>query len=131
MPEGGCHCGAVRFSITGERKYSGLCHCETCRRTTGGLTTAWAAYPREALKVEGDVATYSSSEGVERQFCGKCGTSLFYFNEPMMPGVADVLTVTFDDPADCAPQVHVNMADALPWEEGLDALPKFQRFPGQ
>jgi hypothetical protein len=47
-----------------------------------------------------------------------------------MPGVVDVLTVTFDEPQSCPPQLHVNMADALPWEADVEALPKFERFPG-
>jgi len=47
-----------------------------------------------------------------------------------MPGVVDILTATFDDPANHPPQLHVQMADALPWEAGLDTLPKFKRFPG-
>lgn len=131
MPAGGCHCGAVRYSADSELKHSSVCHCESCRRTTGGLTTAWLGYPSEGLKVEGEASVYSSSEGVERHFCGKCGTSLFYFNEPMMPGVVDILTVTLDEPASLAPQLHVNVADALPWEAGLEELPKFERFPGQ
>jgi hypothetical protein len=132
MPTGGCHCGAIRYSVTGEPKHSSVCHCESCRRTTGGLMTAWVGYPREALTVEqGEPRTYNSSTGVERQFCGECGTSLFYFNEPAMPGVADILTATFDKPKDFPPQLHVQMADALPWEAGLEALPKYRRFPGQ
>ncbi len=131
MPNGGCHCGAVRYSIAGEPRHSAVCHCETCRRTTGALTTAWVGYPVEALTVEqGEPRTYSSTSGVERQFCGICGTSLFYTNQPMMPGVVDVLTATLDEPQDFAPQIHVNMADALPWEAGVESLPKFARFPG-
>ena len=130
MPTGQCHCGAIRYSIDGELKHSGVCHCESCRRTTGGLTTAWLGYGKEGLAVEGEPRSYSSSEGVERRFCGTCGTSLFYFNEPMMPGVVDILTVTMAEPEELAPRLHVNMADALPWEAGLDELPKFERFPG-
>ncbi|MGV3554860.1 MAG: GFA family protein [Croceibacterium sp.] len=131
MPEGGCHCGAVRYSIDSELKHSSVCHCESCRRTTGGLSTAWLGYPREGLSVSGEPSSYSSSEGVERQFCGNCGTSLFYFNGSLMPGVVDILTVTLDDPAAFPPTLHVQLADALPWEAGLEALPKFDRFPGQ
>ena len=131
MPKGGCHCGAVRYSIDSELKHSSVCHCESCRRTTGGVITAWAGYPSEGLSVEGEVASYSSSEGVERQFCPRCGTSLFYFNEAMMPGIVDILTVTFDAPEDLPPRLHVMTSDALPWEQGLDDLPKFERFPGQ
>lgn len=130
MPQGGCHCGAVRYWAEGEVKHSGVCHCETCRRTTGGLSTAWVAFSNSELTVEGEPASYFSSEGVERQFCAKCGTSLFYFNEAMMPGVVDILTVTLDDPQSCPPDAHVNMADAIGWEAGLENLPKFERFPG-
>ena len=108
-----------------------MCHCESCRRTTGGLTTAWVGYPSDGFRVEGEPISYSSSDGVERQFCGNCGTSLFYFNEALLPGLVDVLTVTLDDPASCPPDLHVQVAEALPWEAGLDELPKFERFPGQ
>ena len=48
-----------------------------------------------------------------------------------MPGVADILTATLDDPDSCPPGAHVNMADAVGWEAGLEELPKFERFPGQ
>jgi len=131
MPTGGCHCGAIRYSLAGEPKHSSVCHCESCRRTTGGLTTAWLGYPGEALTVEqGEPRSYSSSPGVERRFCGACGTSLFYANEGAMPGVVDVLTATLDEPEAFAPALHVQTADALPWEAGLEALPKFRRFPG-
>ena len=131
MPEGGCHCGAVRYSAGGEVKHSGVCHCETCRRTTGALTTAWVAFSSDELTVEGEPASYFSSEGIERQFCAKCGTSLFYYNEALMPGVADILTATLDDPDSCPPGAHVNMGDAIGWEARLEELPKLARFPGQ
>ena len=131
MPTGGCHCGAIRYSVEGEPKHSSVCHCGSCRRTTGALTTAWLGYPNQALTVEqGRAISYNSSGGVERQFCGICGTSLFYFNEPAMPGVVDVLTATLDDPEAFPPALHVQMADALRWEAGLEELPKFDRFPG-
>lgn len=132
MASGGCHCGAIRYSVVGEPKHSSVCHCESCRRTTGGLMTAWLGYPSDALNVEqGEPTSYSSSSGVERRFCGACGTSLFYTNEPAMPGVVDVLTATLDKPEAFPPALHVQMADALPWEGKLDNLPKFRRFPGQ
>jgi hypothetical protein len=131
MATGGCHCGAIRYSVAGEPKHSSVCHCESCRRTTGGLSTAWLGYPNEALTVEqGEPKSYNSSGGVERRFCGECGTSLFYNNEPAMPGIVDVLTVTLDDPRAFPPVLHVQMADALPWEASLEGLPKFDRFPG-
>lgn len=131
MPQGGCHCGAVRYSVDSELKHNSVCHCVSCRRTTGALTTAWAGYPSDGLTIEGETRSYSSSAGVERHFCPTCGTSLFYFNEALMPGVVDILTPTFDDPENYPPALHVQMADALPWETSLAELPKYERFPGQ
>lgn len=125
---GQCHCGAVRYSVEGNIKHSSVCHCTSCRRTTGTLTSAWVGYPAAGLTVEGEPRSYASSEGVVRQFCPNCGTSLFYFNEGAMPGEVDIVTVTLDNPEDCAPTLHVQMIDALPWEESLDDLPKFERF---
>lgn len=58
------------------------------------------------------------------------GTSLFYVNEALMPGVVDILTATLDDPENYPPQLHVQIADALPWEAMLDDLPRFERYPG-
>lgn len=131
MAHGGCHCGAIRYSVEGHPKHSSVCHCESCRRTTGGLTTAWVGFPSEALALaQGEPRSYTSSTGVERQFCPACGTSLFYFNEPAMPGVVDILTATLDEPETFPPTLQVQMADALKWEAGLDDLPKFARFPG-
>ena len=47
-----------------------------------------------------------------------------------MSGVADVLVATLDEPAAFAPGAHVQMADAIEWEARLEAVPKFERFPG-
>ena len=44
--------------------------------------------------------------------------------------MVDILTATLDDPEAFAPGLHVQMADALKWERGLEELPKFDRFPG-
>ena len=37
---------------------------------------------------------------------------------------------TADDIADHAPQIHVQVADSLPWESTLDSMPRFDRYPG-
>ena len=130
MANGGCHCGAIRYSVDGEPKHASVCHCVDCRRTTGALTTGWIGFPSEGFTVEGETRVYNSSEGVDRHFCAACGTSLFYFNEAMLPGLVDILTATLDDPESYPPQLHVQMADALPWEAALDELPRFERYPG-
>jgi hypothetical protein len=131
MASGGCHCGAVRYSVTGAMHHNAVCHCSDCRRSSGAIMVSWAAFPKDSLTVDsGAPAVYQSSEHGERHFCGQCGTGLFYYNEQVLPGIVDVQAVTLDDAADRAPQVHIQVADSLPWEASLDALPRFDRYPG-
>ena len=79
---------------------------------------------------QGQPKVYQSSEHGERHFCGNCGTGLFYFNETMLPGIVDIQSATLDNPEDYPPQAHVQMADALPWEDRLATLHNFERYPG-
>ena len=131
MSKGGCHCGAVRYSVQGDMHHNAVCHCADCRRSSGAVMVAWAAFSKDALTVEsGQPQVYRSSENGERHFCGACGTGLFYYNEVMLPGIVDVQAVTLDDAAERAPQAHIQLADSLPWEASLDSLPRFERYPG-
>ena len=131
MANGGCHCGAVRYAIEGEMVYHAVCHCEDCRRSAGALMVPWMAFPKDALKVQSGAPTvYRSSENGERHFCATCGTGLFYYNETTLPGIVDIQSATLDDIAERAPQIHVQVADSLPWEGELDSMPRFDRYPG-
>lgn len=131
LANGGSHCGAVRYSVSGEMHHNAVCHCTDCRRSSGAIMVPWAAFPKNSLSVHsGTPVVYRSSEKGERHFCGQCGTGLFYFNEEMLPGIVDIQAVTLDDAADRAPQVHIQNADSLQWENSLELLPRFDRFPG-
>lgn len=33
---GGCLCGSCRYEFEGEPPHSGYCHCNMCKRSTGG-----------------------------------------------------------------------------------------------
>ena len=70
--KGGCLCGKVRFTATGEPDRVGVCHCLNCRKHHGAVFYAAAIYPREAVVIAGDTLSY---EG--RHFCPTCGSSVF------------------------------------------------------
>lgn len=74
MPEheGGCLCGAVRFSAIGTPLRVGLCHCLNCRKHHGALFYAAAIFDQAMVRIEGDTHAY---EG--RHFCPRCGSSVF------------------------------------------------------
>ena len=89
----------------------------------------WAMMKAEQLHVSGEVATYGSSHDGRRQFCPRCGTSLFFVNEAVLPGLVDIQTGTLDDPDALPAQAHIQVADRIGWMERAHELPSFQRFP--
>jgi len=90
---GRCLCGGVTFSAAPKGGMH-ACHCATCRRISGGIP--FSVDCGDSVEVEGEVATYASSEWAVRQFCPTCGTGLFWrANE----GEATMVSAqVFDDP---------------------------------
>ena len=132
MLKGHCHCGAIRYELHAEPKWSALCHCGDCRRHAGAPVVGWSAFPEASLQVvKGNPKVYRSSEHGRRHFCGDCGTGLFYYNAVNLPGIADVQIATLDDPNAVAPQIHVQTAERLAWMEGAQKLPAFERYPSK
>jgi len=60
--EGGCLCGAVRFTATGRPKGIYWCHCQSCRKHTGAPVSVFVAFEPEAYKVtKGEITKFDSS----------------------------------------------------------------------
>ncbi len=128
---GGCHCGAVRYDVEGEPQHVALCHCSDCRRSAGAPVVSWAAFAEDELKLtQGEPVTFNSSGSAMRSFCGTCGTGLFYRNAEFLPGIVDIQSVTLDDAQALPPGAHIQVAERLHWMDSLDALTRFERFPG-
>ena len=129
MLKGQCHCGAVRYEMPAEVLHYTLCHCADCRRHAGAPMVAWAMVPAGQLRMTGEPMVYRSSEHGRRHFCGACGTSLFYVNEAVLPGMVDVQTGTLDDPSALPAQAHIQVAERIDWMTTAHELPVFERYP--
>ena len=70
--EGGCLCGAVRFSASGQPWRVGICHCLDCRKHHGALFHASAIFAETAVTRSGDTRQYRG-----RHFCPRCGSSVY------------------------------------------------------
>lgn len=79
--------------------------------------------------MQGETVTYASSEHGRREFCPQCGTGLFYRNAAVLPGLIDIQTATLDNPSADAPGAHIQTAERLDWMDGIETLPKFERYP--
>ena len=127
---GGCHCGAIRYEVSGEPITHALCHCSDCRRHSGAPMVGWTMYPEDALVItKGEPKVYESSEHGRRRFCSECGTGLFYANADVLPGLVDIQSGSYDDPEAVPAQVHIQTAERLNWMERAHELPTFDRFP--
>ena len=74
---GRCLCGAVRYTAEGVEPHFHSCHCNMCRRWSGGPAMA-ASVASIAFDDDGAIGRYDSSAWAERGFCAKCGSHLFY-----------------------------------------------------
>lgn len=112
---GACQCGNVRFTVTGKPKFTARCHCASCRRATGAEFSTWVGWRDAQLAWSGEKPQrYASSPGVQRGFCGKCGTPLSYQGENW-PGETHLLIGLFDQPQDFPPAGDAFKDEALPW----------------
>lgn len=128
--EGGCHCGAVRYEVSGEPITHALCHCSDCRRHAGAPMVGWTMYAEDAVTVtKGKPKVYESSEHGRRQFCPDCGTGLFYSNSQMLPGLIDIQSATYDAPEEIPARIHIQVAERIPWMQHAHELPEFDRYP--
>ena len=66
---GGCLCGNVRITASGEPDRVGLCHCLDCRKHHGALFHASAVFADSAVEIDGDTRAYAG-----REFCPRCGS---------------------------------------------------------
>jgi hypothetical protein len=129
--EGGCSCGAVRYRVEGPPNWAAHCHCRDCRRATAAAFATYAGYARERFAwVAGEPRLHRSSPGVERRFCGRCGTPLTYEGS-RWPDEVHIHACTLDDPGVVKPTGHVYVAHQVPWLALNDGLPRFRTVPSE
>ena len=129
---GGCLCGKVRYTATGEPAFSGLCHCRNCQRNTGSAFETVVAFPAASVSAQGELKTYvdtgDSGQSVRRRFCPNCGSGVLA-EVDVMPGVAVLLAGTLDDPAGFKPTVDVYWSSAQPWVVAGGERTQFAKMP--
>lgn len=127
MVQGGCFCGAVRYTVTGTPFNSTLCHCTMCRRAAGAPAVAWFSVRRTEFRfVAGRPASFASSPGITRRFCGDCGTQLT-FEDERWPDELDITTASLNDPEAIPPGDHTFMQSHVRWLALADGLPRYLR----
>ncbi|MCR9093953.1 MAG: GFA family protein [bacterium] len=126
--EGGCLCGAVRYTIEGPLGPIGFCHCRTCQKAEGGAFATTARLPRDAVRWqrgEASLRAWESSPGKKRHFCGHCGAKLFAAWDDQDELILRVGSLDGDPGA--RPLVHIWTEESAPWYALVTRLPTFPR----
>jgi hypothetical protein len=135
MPQiaGGCLCGKVRYSASGDPAFVGLCHCTDCQKFTGSAFAAVVGVPKAALTVQGELATYSKAgdtgKSTYRRFCPQCGSSVLDEGEAL-PDIVMVGAGTLDDASWVKPGMQIYCDSAQPWVHLGGNMQSFPKMPG-
>jgi hypothetical protein len=117
--EGGCLCGAVRYTSSGERYRQFVCHCRDCQRSGGSAFHIGLAVPRAGFRLtQGELQTYESTSDsgrrIERRFCPTCGSGVL--NEPeVWPDHVVIRVGTLDDPSVVTPAQELYASKRAHW----------------
>lgn len=116
--QGSCLCGGVRFEVTEPFAYTTQCHCEFCKRISGGYGTVSGRASTDAIHVlEGRklLTSFTPDGGSAKTFCSVCGSNLFGGGWPES-GTSSVRLAAFGLDYDRKPEAHTFMRSVAGWE---------------
>ncbi len=129
---GGCQCGAVKFTATGEPVRAMACHCTTCKLRSGSPYGIGVYFKDEQVEISGgQVQTFTFSSDttgrwIKNEFCAACGAT-FSWTLEMRPGLRAIAGGSFDDPDWFKLDAHIWTQSArsdMCYPEGMATFPQ-------
>ncbi len=119
--EGGCLCGASRYRVAGEPKFSIRCFCRDCQRATGGGHAPSLAVQRDAVTQSGPIKVHERKSASENDlrflFCGECGSPLLK-TTTFAPDLMFIYAGSLDYPETVTIDRNVYEDSRQPWDQG-------------
>lgn len=115
---GTCLCGGVRFEVTEPFERVAACHCETCKKLSGGGGTVNGRVRTEAIRLlagEDLVKSFQPAEGSTKTFCSECGSNLFGAGWPKSE-FTSVRLSALEEPYEGRIGSHIFVRSLAPWE---------------
>jgi hypothetical protein len=129
---GGCLCGAVRYRYEGQPSAVGLCQCDRCQRQSGSAFLIGVVFPKEAVRIEGTLATFEAKidgeHSLRRHFCPSCGSAVSITLD-RYPDIRSMMGGTLDDKTQIKPTFSVWCSNAQPWLRLPDGIDCFANYP--
>jgi hypothetical protein len=132
MLDGGCACGAVRYSLGSAPMFVHCCHCCDCQRQTGSAFVINALIETDRIRLlSGAPAPVGVPTDSGRPHhihrCPACQTAM-WSDYGGRPAVRFVRVGTLDDAAALTPDVHIFTRSKLPWVVLPPAVPAFAAY---
>ncbi len=131
---GGCLCGSVEFTVSGDPLLMGYCHCQSCRQWSGGQVYAFTLWPADSVSVtkgEDSLDTFNKMAHLgkeagfsDRKWCKTCGGHVCIAHPAI--GAIDVPAVLINN-LNFEPAFHIHYQETVhPMHDGL---PKYKDLP--
>ena len=131
--DGGCYCGAIRYSFEGDVTAQMQCHCRECQYFTGGNPNVFVMVPEASFRyTQGEPGSFTRTDldhAVTRYFCTNCGTAIGT-RAPQAAGAMVLKVGTIDDPSFFKPSVAIFTKDSQTFHHIPDGVPGFEELPG-
>lgn len=131
MIEGGCQCGAVRYTVDADPIAVFVCHCTECRRQSASAFGISVDVPAASLQtVQGTPRTWTRPTPTGRlvcHFCPTCGSRLWHESDPP-DGHITLKGGSMDTPPDLSRAIHIWTASKLP---GVEVPADAEQYPGE
>ena len=130
LVEGGCRCGACRYTLTVDAPPPVYCcHCRDCQTWTGTAFSQQAVAPASTLGASGPVVEYRfenrSGSTSHQHLCGICHARLWNTNSGR-PGIVLIRAGTLDISDTLVPRAHIWIKRKQPWIAIADDVPTFE-----
>ncbi|MBA3735052.1 MAG: GFA family protein [Actinobacteria bacterium] len=130
---GSCLCGGVTFEVSEAPETLRYCHCESCKKLSGGTGTLNGRVRSTSIRIidgEDMLGTFEPSGGSAKTFCKKCGSNLFGGGWPDSE-TASVRASALDDEFAARPSAHLYVRSVAVWETlPDDSLERFETTSG-
>ena len=127
--QGSCLCGAIKFSVKGEIRGVGSCHCSKCRKVSGTNGNAVFLTPKDHFEwvLDGDTQAFSFPSGWGVSRCKECGSPLPQSHDGQQYWVPAGL---MDDPLETDIKQHIFCASRADWDSESPDARSYDEFPG-
>jgi hypothetical protein len=130
--DGGCHCGAIKYSATINPDAVGICHCHDCQVLSGtafrvAVGTKEADFRLQSGTPKIYVKTAESGNPREQAFCGDCGSHIYATSVGGEDRMLMLRAGTLSQFGDLTPARQIWAGESHAWTQNIGSMPALEK----